>query len=51
MDVEVVMACLKYCCSICLKGPGKANENVSLRILGAMDTIHSGHYRLNQTVR
>jgi len=29
MDVEVITACLKYQCNICLKGQSKANENLS----------------------
>ena len=44
---EVVTACLKYCCNICLKGQRKANENV--RLAGAMEKIHTRYYHLNQS--
>ena len=46
---EVVKACLKYNCNICLKGQRKVNENV--RLASAMDKIHTRYYHLNQSLQ
>jgi len=46
---EVVTACQKYCCNICLKGQRKANENV--RLAGTMEKIHTRYYHPNQSLQ
>ena len=47
---EVVMACTKYYCNICLKEQKKANENL-VKLAGATDRIHTRYYHMNQTLQ